>query len=95
MGSGVMVMPQVTRYLVLPFTRDHRGELLGLEPEEVPDAARANFRAFNMVGRARRVAKVVGTIAFSHSGDLAAGVLGDPVILARYGETPDDAVGIK
>ena len=83
-------MPCVTRYLVLPFTRDHNGKLMALDPEEVPDAARANFRAFNMVGRIRRVAKVVGTVAFSRCGDPAAGDFSDAVILARYGETPDD-----
>ncbi|WP_284317085.1 hypothetical protein [Labrys miyagiensis] len=83
-------MPRVTRYLVLPFTRDHHGELLGLGPEEVPDAARANFRAFNMVGKVRRSETVVGTIAFSRSGDPATGDFDGANILGRYGETPAD-----
>jgi hypothetical protein len=67
---------------------------VGLEPEKVPDAARAKFRAFNMVGRVRRVAKVVGTVAFSRCADPAAGDFRDAVVLERYGETPDDIVGL-
>ncbi|WP_284315014.1 hypothetical protein [Labrys miyagiensis] len=88
-------MSRTIRFLVLPFTRDHHGELFGLGPEEVSDAAMANFRAFNMVGKIRRSETVVGTIAFSRSGDPARGDFADASILGRYGETPEDVAGRK
>ncbi|CAM5764391.1 hypothetical protein LMIY3S_01132 [Labrys miyagiensis] len=88
-------MPRVTHYLVVPFARDLHGELLGLGPEEAPDAATANFRAFNMMRRTRRVPRVVGTIAYARSGDPATGAFDDAVILARYGETPGAVKAIK
>ena len=53
-------------------------------PEQAPSAAAAKSRAAAAIG------KYAGAIAFSRSGDPSLGDFEDAVVLARYGETPDD-----
>ena len=83
-------MPSITYYVVLPFIKNEEGDLFGIEAEEAPDAAKAKFRAYNLVGKARGDDTVVGAIAFSRTGDLATGDFKDALIIARYGETPEN-----
>lgn len=82
-------MPRITYFVVLPFIRTEDGELVPLEAEEAPDAAKAKFRAQMKVGQNRNGQAIVGAIAFSRSGDLQFGDFDDAVILARFGETPE------
>ena len=88
-------MPAITYYVVLPFIKAEDGDLFGIEAEEAPDAAKAKFRAFNIVGKVRGDDTVVGAIAFSRTGDLATGDFRDALIIARYGETPENLEGIE
>lgn len=88
-------MPSITYYVVLPFIKNEEGDLYGIEAEEAPDAAKAKFRAYNLVGKARGDNAVVGAIAFSRTGDLATGDFKDALVIARYGETPDTLEGIE
>ncbi len=88
-------MARITYYVVLPFVKNEEGELFGIEAEEAPDVAKAKFRAFNMVGKARGDDTVVGALAFSRTGDLATGDFRDALIIARFGETPEDLEGLE
>ena len=82
-------MANVTYYVVLPFIRDDDAdELIAEDGQEAPSAHSAMSRARAMVGRK------VGAIAFSRTGDPAIGDFDDAVILGRYGETPDDILGL-
>jgi hypothetical protein len=77
-------MARITYYVVLPFFRTTDGEVLADEPIEVSDSDRARRQA-------ERVARSKGgAVAFSRSGDPATGDFDDAVILARFGEVPDD-----
>lgn len=83
-------MPRITYFVVLPFIRAEDGELVPLEAEEAPDAAKAKFRAQMKVGKERDGQIIVGAIAFSRTGDLQFGDFDDAVVLARFGETPEE-----
>ena len=75
---------RLTYYVVLPFFRTSDGEVLADEPIEVSDADRARRQA-------ERVARSKGgAIAFSRTGDPATGEFDDAVILASFGEVPND-----
>jgi len=77
-------MSRLTYYVVLPFFRTTDGEVLADEPIEVSDSDRARRQA-------ERVARSKGgAVAFSRSGDPVTGEFDDAVILARFGEVPDD-----
>jgi hypothetical protein len=77
-------MATLTYYVVLPFFRTSDGEVLADEPLEVSGADRARRQA-ERVARAKG-----GAIAFSRTGDPALGDFQDAVILASFGEVPDD-----
>ena len=82
-------MANVTYHVVLPFIRDDdTGELVAEPGQEAPSEHSAMSRARAMIGRK------AGAVAFSRTGDPAIGDFEDAVILGRYGETPDDLVGI-
>jgi len=77
-------MARITYYVVLPFFRTPDGEVLADEPIEVSDADRARRQA-------ERVARSKGgAVAFSRTGDPVTGEFDDGVILARFGEVPED-----
>ena len=77
-------MARLTYYIVLPFFRTSDGDVLADEPIEVSDADRARRQA-------ERVARSKGgAIAFSRSGDPVAGDFDNAVILASFGEVPND-----
>ena len=72
-------MTALTYYVVLPFFRTTNGDLLADEPIEVSDPSRARRQA-------ERVARSKGgAVAFSRTGRYQ-----DAVILARFGEVPED-----
>jgi hypothetical protein len=74
----------LTYYVVLPFFRTTNGDLLADEPIEVSDPSRARRQA-------ERVARSNGgAVAFSRTGDPTTGEYKDAVILARFGEVPED-----
>ncbi|MDQ0392666.1 hypothetical protein [Labrys monachus] len=77
-------MAKVTYYAVLPFIRNDEGDLVSGEAAEAPSAGAAKSRAAAAIG------KYAGAIAFSRAGDPSLGDFEDAVVLARYGETPDD-----
>ena len=77
-------MATLTYYVILPFFRTADGDLVAHEPMEVPNAGAAQRQA-ERVARAKG-----GAVAFSRTGDPTVGEFSDAVILARYGETPDD-----
>ena len=87
-------MLSVTCYVVLPFVRTPDDELIGLEAEEAPDVSKVKIHAFNLVGSMRGDDRLVGAVAYSRSGDPGIGRFEDALILARYGETPDDILGM-
>ena len=77
-------MARLTYYVVLPFFRTSDGEVLADEPIDVSDADRARRQA-------ERVARSKGgAIAFSRTGDPVTGEFDDAVILASFGEVPND-----
>ena len=78
-------MTNTTIYVVQPFGR--RGaRLIPATPVKMAterDARRRAERVATMTG-------TVGAVALSHEIDGAGEVTGEPVILARFGETPED-----
>ena len=74
----------VTYYVVVLFGWNDEGDLVAGEGQEVPSAHAARSRALAMSTQHR------GVIAFSRDADLTAGEYSPAVILARYGETPDE-----
>ncbi|MCB4767837.1 hypothetical protein LGR54_04410 [Ancylobacter sp. Lp-2] len=77
-------MASVTYYVVLPFVRNEEGELVAEEAIEVQSATSAASKA--LVLSARKA----GAVAFSRTGDPSQGEFEPAVVIARYGETPDD-----
>lgn len=79
-------MPSVTYYVVLPFIRSSDGDLIAVEAVEAQSEGQAKRRAAAWA----LTAELVGAVAFSRTGDPQFGYFQDAVIIARYGETPDD-----
>lgn len=80
-------MASVTYHVVLPFIRNADGELIAEEAAEAPSAHSA-------VSRARAAAeRKAGAIAFTRTGDPELGEFEDAVILAKFGDVPDDLAG--
>ncbi|GGC68897.1 hypothetical protein [Chelatococcus reniformis] len=77
-------MSTITYFIVLSFVRDADDALIAEQPIEMPSASLAEATA-------ERMACVkAGAVALSRTGDPAAGAFGEAVILARFGEVPDD-----
>ena len=79
----------VTYYVALPFARDEAGDVVAGEPQECPNA-----------GKAERVAsafaknpKYCGAIAFSRTGDPALGDFEDAIVIGSFGEVDPLALG--
>lgn len=77
-------MAQVTYFVVLPFTRAKRGQLV----EGQPLTAQSAEQARRMAERLSR--QHDGVVAFSRSGDPDFGDWDDAVVLAAYGAVPPD-----
>ena len=75
-------MPAVTYYVALPFTRGEDGDISAGEARECPSSGAARREA------ARMAAANAGAVAYSRSGDPAAGEFDDAKILEVFGETP-------
>lgn len=75
----------VTYYVAIPFVRSEEGERVPGEAVEVHGGAPA---AISKAGQLST--KNVGAIAFVRTGDPAIGEFQPAIILARYGEAPDD-----
>lgn len=80
-------MAKLTYYVVLPLFRTSDGDLVADEPIEVSDGDRARRQA-ERVARAKG-----GAVAFSRTGDPSTGEFADALVLARFGEVPDNLAG--
>lgn len=87
-------MSRTTYYLVLPFVRTPNGELLGIEPEAAPSELAARASARGKVGQTVGADMITGAIAVSRTGDPQLGDFSATVILARFGETPEEVEGM-
>ncbi|HEV2575029.1 MAG TPA: hypothetical protein VGU72_25070 [Beijerinckiaceae bacterium] len=77
-------MNDVTYYVALPFVANEEGDLVAGEARDFQNSQAA-------VRGARSMAVVsAGAIAFSRTGDPSAGDFAPAVILARFGETPNE-----
>jgi hypothetical protein len=76
----------ITYFVALPFDRNEEGELVAGEAREAQSEMAARRIASALAGGK------AGAVAFSRTGDPSTGEFDDAVILARYGETPDDVV---
>ena len=77
-------MSDITYYVALPFLANEEGDL-------VPGEARDYQSGHSAVRGAQSMAAVnAGAIAFSRTGDPSAGDFSPAVILARFGETPNE-----
>jgi len=74
----------ITYFAVLPFSRTEDGDFLAEAAIEVRSGVEARETAARMAGIER------GAVAFSKTGDPQLGEWQDAVILARYGDVPDD-----
>jgi hypothetical protein len=77
-------MATLTYFVVLPFFRSEDGDLMADEAIEVPNAGAAKRQA-ERVARAKG-----GAVAFSRTGDAAIGEYAPAVILASFGDVPED-----
>lgn len=77
-------MSDVTYYVALPFVASEEGDL-------VPGEARDYQNSHAAMRGARSMAAVsAGAIAFSRTGDPSVGDFSPAVIIARFGETPNE-----
>jgi hypothetical protein len=81
-------MADITYFVALPFVASDDGVAPG-EPVECLSARAAILRAEHLSRRAG----VVGSIAFSRSGDPSSGTFDDAQVLKRFGDAPDDLSG--
>jgi hypothetical protein len=99
-------MSRVTYYVSLPFHRSPDGDLIAGEAKDAPNAAIAQSRAAGMLGKEVTVPSLrkkqpptivtyIGAVAFSRTGDPDFGDFDDAVVLARYGETPENLDGME
>jgi hypothetical protein len=82
-------MNDITYFVALPFVVIDGGVAPG-QPVEFFSARAAILRAEYL---ARREG-VVGSIAFSRSGDLSSGTFDDAKVLKKFGDAPDDLSGL-
>lgn len=78
-------MADITYFVALPFVAADDGIAPG-EAVECPSARAAILRAEYL---ARREG-IIGSIAFSRSGDLSSGEFEDAQVLKKFGDAPDD-----
>jgi hypothetical protein len=82
-------MADITYFVALPFVAADDGVAPG-EPVECLSASAAILRAEYLSRREG----VVGSIAFSRSGDLSSGTFDDAQVLKKFGDAPDDMSGL-
>ncbi|MDH7797601.1 MULTISPECIES: hypothetical protein [unclassified Beijerinckia] len=77
-------MTDVTYYVALPFVANEEGDLVAGEARDFQSGYAATRGAKSMA------AVSAGAIAFSRTGDPTAGDFAPAVIIARFGETPNE-----
>jgi hypothetical protein len=82
-------MADITYFVALPFMVADDGVAPG-QPVECLSASAAILRAEYLSRREG----IVGSIAFSRSGDLSAGIFEDARVLKKFGDAPDDLSGL-
>jgi hypothetical protein len=83
-------MADVTYYVALPFLQDDAGLPVAGAAEECQNSSAALRRAEIL----SRGAGSIGAIAFSRSGDPMIGEFGDAQLLGKFGNVPDDLIGL-
>jgi hypothetical protein len=82
-------MADITYFVALPFVAADDGVAPG-EAVECFSARAAILRAEHLSRREG----IVGSVAFSRSGDLSSGTFEDAQVLKKFGEAPDDLSGL-
>jgi hypothetical protein len=70
----------ITYHVVVPFDRNHEGDLVAGEPKEAPNGDLARRRAQALASAH------AGALAFSRTGDPDSGDFEDAVVTAVFGE---------
>jgi hypothetical protein len=83
-------MADVTYYVALPFLQDDSGLPVAGAAEECQSSSAALRRAEIL----SKAAGSIGAIAFSRSGDPMIGEFGDAQLLGKFGNVPDDLIGL-
>jgi hypothetical protein len=83
-------MADVTYYVALPFLQDDAGSPVAGAAEECQSSSAALRRA-ELLSKA---AGSVGAIAFARTGDPMIGEFGDARLLGKFGNVPDDLIGL-
>lgn len=78
----------ITYFVVQSFTRGKRGALLADSAVQANDQGHA-FRMLERLAKSK-----AGVVAFSRSGDPSTGEYTDAVVLAQYGDLPDEPEGL-
>lgn len=81
-------MAVVTYHVVLAFIRSEEGDIVATEPKE----ARSADQAMRMAERLAAAEPHCGAIAFSRTGDPAAGEFEDAVVLKTIGEVDEGSL---
>jgi len=79
-------MPNITYYVAIPFLADPDGSLVAGAAQECHNSAAAARRAEVLAHAAGHI----GAIAFSRSGDPVIGEFGDPKLIRKVGNVPED-----
>ena len=82
-------MANTTYFVALPFVDSDEGPM-PTDAVECQSAAIARSTASTL----SRNSKYVGAIAFERTGDPDEGDFADAIVLARYGDTPDDLTSL-
>jgi hypothetical protein len=78
------MMPKITYYVAMPFIHDDDGALTAREATECPNPKLAVARASDMAH------SKASAVAFSRTGDPELGEFDPAVVLATFGEVPED-----
>jgi len=74
----------VTYYVVVPYGRNQEGGLVAGEGQQAPTEAAALSKAEGLS------TQHVGVVAFSREANMSTGEFEPAVVIARYGETPEE-----
>jgi hypothetical protein len=82
-------MSDMTYFGAVPFERDEEGEILAGTPREARSEIAARCLAAAMA------ATKPGAVAFSRTSDSSSSQTGAAVIIARYGDVPDEVRALE
>ena len=83
-------MPDMTYYVALPLTEDDTGTVVPGAAEEFQGPSAAIRRAETL----SRMPGIIGSVAFSRTGDPMAGEFKDATVLKAFGSVPPDLNGM-